>query len=153
MFQAFKNWWNREKIAQEQMIKERFEALETKFTTEQKQREQTEAELMATQEALADVEQEAQMYRQKDEADKAKRDSKEPWVEIKSADYHEAKGIQIALDWNDAFIIYLKENGMTARDDDTLVQKWLANMYHELTERMEAQSIEMQGTDHPRDYE
>lgn len=153
MWKSIKNWWYRDQIAHTKMIQERFAALESKFDEKTKELEKTKAELFATQEILADVEQEATVLRKKDEADQAKRDSKEPWVEIKSADYHEAKGIQIALDWNDAFIEYLKDSGMTAIDDDTLVQKWLANLYFELSSRMEERLIEKRGTDLPREFE
>ena len=58
--------------------------------------------------------------------DEDRKSSTEPWVEIRGSTVDPVKGIQIELDWNDAFIQYLKDNNFTGRDDETIVQKWLA---------------------------
>lgn len=136
MFQGLKDWWNRDKIAREALDR-RLTELGDRITSLQQEREAAE---QAAQEAQAQLEAAnslVQTYRAQDEADRAKREGKDPWVEIKSADYSEVKGIQIELDWNEAFIQYLKDNGMKGRDDETIVQKWLAFLYQDLIERLE----------------
>jgi hypothetical protein len=64
-----------------------------------------------------------------------KKDSNEPWVQV-VGDHVDAKGIKIELDWNDAFVTYLKNNGYSGVDDETIVQKWVAHMYKHVMENM-----------------
>ena len=53
------------------------------------------------------------------------KDSDEPWVDLKG--YTEtAHGMKISLDWNDAFVEHLREQGMKGADEDTVVHTWLA---------------------------
>jgi len=54
--------------------------------------------------------------------------SPEPWVELVNGDIDPDNGIQIKLDWNDAFIVYLRQNGFTGDNEDVLVQKWLIGL-------------------------
>lgn len=79
---------------------------------------------------------------------KAKEDEKanvytstEPWVEICSDGVNDVKGMYVKLDWNDAFIEYLKDRGIKAADDEAMVQKWLAMLYQDLMARMETDAI------------
>lgn len=74
--------------------------------------------------------------------------STEPWVEITGETIDPVRGVQIALDWNPAFIQYLKENGITGRDEDEAVQRWLALLYKDMTDRLETRVIS--NTDIPR---
>lgn len=70
------------------------------------------------------------------------KNSTEPWVEIKSSSVDPVKGLMIELDWNDAFVQYLKDNGIQGRDDETLVQKWVALLYENLINGLEEQAVE-----------
>jgi len=140
MLQAIKNWLNRAEIAQA-ALDARFEKMSEDIKAAQLEKAALEAELVETKDAVG-------LYRAKDAADKAKRDGTEPWIEIKSADYSEIKGINIELDWNEAFIQYLKDNGMKGRDEEAIVQKWLAYLYQDLIERLEQKVVD--NSDKPR---
>jgi flagellar biosynthesis GTPase FlhF len=141
MWQAFKNWWKRDQLALEQ----RFSSLAAAVNQQAAESAKREQEL---QQRLEQAEAEAAVLREQAVADQSKRDSTEPWVEIKSAEHHPVRGLEIKLDWNEAFVQYLKDEGMTARDDETLVQKWLANMYQHVVERLEQKVIDK--SDQPR---
>lgn len=65
-----------------------------------------------------------------------KKKSKEPWVQVIGEDIDPERGIKIELDWNDAFVKYLKQNGYTGTSDEAIVQKWLAHMYKHTMETM-----------------
>jgi hypothetical protein len=78
-----------------------------------------------------------------EEADKY-RDSKEPWVTI-IGDTISDDGIQIALDWNDAFINYLKSEGVTGVDETQIVQKWLAMVSQQTAEKMKQIYVDTDG--------
>lgn len=82
-----------------------------------------------------------------------KYDSKEPWVEIKSADPTNVKGIRIDLDWNDAFVEHLKTNGITGKSDEEIVQKWLAHLYQDLINNMEEVIVDQRSNKTHSDYE
>lgn len=145
MFKALSDWWNRDKI-REQRIMAELERYSQALTQEREERAKVEAE-------LADAKREVGLVRLKEEADRAKREGKEPWVEIKSADHNEVRGIQIELDWNPAFIQYLKENGITGRDEETAVQKWLAFLYQDLIVRLEEKVVEKSDGKRVNDFE
>lgn len=145
MFKALKQWWNRDKIL-EQQINEKLQSMQEFIESERAARK-------AAEEALAASESQVNMFRAKDEADRAKREGKEPWVEIKSADYSDVRGIHIELDWNEAFIQYLKDNGITGRDEETAVQKWLAFLYQDLINRLEQKVVDKSDKPHVNDFE
>lgn len=86
------------------------------------------------------------------EAEIALKRSTEPWVELKSIGYDPNKGIELALDWNEAFVQHLKTNGFTGVDDETVVQRWVAIMTKELSDRMETQSIDQRDGDIPQEF-
>jgi len=62
--------------------------------------------------------------------------SSEPWVDV--IGFTETNsGVRVELDWNDAFVIYLKENGVTGADDEQIIQKWVALLLRDIADRME----------------
>lgn len=141
MLQRLINWWNKDKIETQRSIDEMralVEAMKAEAEATAKEDADKKAELARE---LAEANARAQELVDKELAEEAKRNGTEPWVEIRSADYSEVKGVQIELDWNEAFIQYLKDSGMTGNDDETLVQKWLALLNHDLIGRLEQVSI------------
>lgn len=49
----------------------------------------------------------------------------EPWVDIIESDYDVEHGWKFKLDWNQEFIVYLKENGYNGDTDELIVEKWM----------------------------
>lgn len=86
------------------------------------------------------------LYRTREEertaAEKARYASTEPWVEIRSADFHDVRGFRIELDWNEAFVQHLKDGGLKGANEEEIVQKWLAFLYHDLVEKLETKAID-----------
>jgi len=70
-------------------------------------------------------------------ADETLRASADPWVEIKAIVHDPEKGVQIELDWNEAFIKYLKENGYTGVDEEAIIQKYLIVLTQNIVEGMD----------------
>lgn len=68
----------------------------------------------------------------------------EPWVQVVGEGADPSKGIKIQLDWNDAFIEYLKGQGIKGVTEDTAVQRWLAMVNIHLIESLEDKAV--QGT-------
>lgn len=113
MFKVISNWFKKRREAQfEAYIKQKEEALALES-----------AKLQAAIDlALA----------QKDEAQKT---SEEPWVKLESGELHPEHGIQLKLDWNGAFIDYLKDEcGFTGPDDTAIIQKYIGAVYKEIYE-------------------
>jgi hypothetical protein len=162
MFKKISDWWNRDAIRLEAKMKdfeERYRAETARLHQQQQEerlaREQAERQYVdelrarhAVEEKLKEVEDTVIIFRRQEEEDEAKRNGTEPWVEIKSDSLDPIKGIHIELDWNEAFIQYLKDNGLKGRDDETIVQKWLAFLYEDLISRLEQQAID--NSDKPR---
>lgn len=62
--------------------------------------------------------------------------SPEPWVEIQSwADTPE--GARVELEWNDAFVEYLKQNGIEGTNEEQIVQKWVALLLMQINDSVE----------------
>lgn len=61
-------------------------------------------------------------------------DPTEPWVHIKGMVHDPEMGIQIELDWNDAFVKFLRDNGITGSNDNAVVQKYLAMLHRQMLE-------------------
>lgn len=130
MITAIKNWLTRGKE-----MEARLKRIEDEATTR-------DAELAQTKAALAEKDEELNVFRKQEEADKEKYSSVEPWIEIKSDGVDPIKGMVIECDWNPAFIQFLKENGITAKDENVAVQKYIAMLYEDIVNKMDEQIIE-----------
>jgi hypothetical protein len=100
------------------------------------------AELKAATTTLEATIEELNVHRKKDEHDKEKYSSVEPWIEIKSDGIDPIKGMVIECDWNPAFIQFLKENGITSKDENVAVQKYIAMLYEDIVNKMDQQIID-----------
>lgn len=79
---------------------------------------------------------------------KAQREGTDPWVAVLSSAVDPTRGLQIELDWNDAFVAYLRQNGLTGKDDRTVIHKWLSQLSQEMSSTLEDNVI---GDDSERD--
>lgn len=70
--------------------------------------------------------------------------SDQPWVTI-VGDTVSEEGIQLSLDWNDAFIKFLKAQGVTGTDDTQIVQKWLAMIAQQQAEMLGQNRLDLEG--------
>ena len=57
-----------------------------------------------------------------------------PRVEIVGEVSDPHKGIGIELDWNDAFVRHLRDNGYTGASDEAIVQYYLTHLIQSITE-------------------
>ena len=64
------------------------------------------------------------------------KESPDPWVDIIGW-VKDSNGVRTELQWNDAFVDYLRAEGITGVDDDTVVQKWVVVLMHDMANRME----------------
>lgn len=62
--------------------------------------------------------------------------STEPWVEVQSWT-DTSQGVKVELDWNDAFVAYLRANGYAGVDEDQIVQKYIAILTQHVTDGMQ----------------
>ena len=58
--------------------------------------------------------------------------SNKPHVVIRSLSFSPEQGIQVKLDYNAAFIRYLTANGVTGKNEDEIVRKWLAMLSNDI---------------------
>lgn len=62
--------------------------------------------------------------------------SPEPWVDVQGW-VETDQGVEMKLDWNSAFVTYLREEGMTGSDDDEVVQKYVTLLLRDMSDRIE----------------
>lgn len=144
MFKSIANWWNRDKIAAEKQKVELLTQMQSLTDVVNQLRDNVDSVKQnneALQQELSKAEEQIEQFKQAEAEEEAKRNGTEPWVEIRSAHTDPVKGIQIELDWNEAFVQYLRDNGINGQDDETIVQKWLAFLYEDLMTRMETDII------------
>ena len=72
------------------------------------------------------------------------KNSKDPWVTI-VGDAIGEEGLQLSLDWNDAFIKFLRANGVEGSDETQIVQKWLAMIAKQQADRLSEEHLELEG--------
>lgn len=58
-------------------------------------------------------------------------ESDEPWVTV-IGDGIDKGQLKLELDWNEAFIKFLLENGFTGKNDEEIVARWILMVHHEL---------------------
>lgn len=56
---------------------------------------------------------------------KQRKESDAPWIEVLGGDVDPEKGLQLNLDWNDAFIDQLRAQGYRGTTEGSLVGQWL----------------------------
>lgn len=65
------------------------------------------------------------------------KESADPWVDIQGIVRDPTLGIKIKLDWNDAFIKELRDNGYTGITDDDIIHKYVALLAADMASVME----------------
>ena len=128
------NWWNRKAIARAAEI-----------TNLQSQIAETRMELNDTKTQLAAIE----------AVDTNRRTSVDPWFRLESSGLDPIKGMSVELDWNEAFIQHLKDAGHGSRNENVIIQKWMAMLYTHLIDSLEAEAIEesTQAQHQPNEFE
>lgn len=64
------------------------------------------------------------------------KESTDPWVEV-LGNVETPQGVKVDLEWNDAFIEYLRTNGFTGTDEDAIVQKWITLLLRDMADTMD----------------
>lgn len=67
------------------------------------------------------------------------KDSNEPWCQVVGEGIIDGQ-LKLELDWNDAFIEFLLENGFTGKTDEEIVAKWMLMVHRELDESNKQES-------------
>lgn len=64
-------------------------------------------------------------------------ESDEPWVEMVGTTVDPEKGIKVELNWNTAFINYLRDGGVPGASEEECAQRWLAMIAKDVDGRYE----------------
>lgn len=65
--------------------------------------------------------------------------STDPWVDV-MADVKDSNGLGVRLEWNDAFIVFLRENGINGTDQEQVVQKYIALLLRDTADQLEGET-------------
>jgi len=60
--------------------------------------------------------------------------SSEPWVDFVGDVRDTEKGQRLRMEWNDAYIVWLKSIGITGADDDQIVQQYVTMLLKDMNE-------------------
>jgi len=60
------------------------------------------------------------------------KNSNEPWVSVISHGVDTTKGMKLDLDWNEAFIVYLRAAGVPGSRDEDMVAYWITSLHQHL---------------------
>lgn len=81
------------------------------------------------------------------------KNSKEPWVDIRGIVDDPEHGIKIELDWNDAFVKFLRDHGFTGASDEQVVQQYIAIMFKNIVAEIEDEELEKLKLSEKSDFE
>jgi len=84
---------------------------------------------------------EAKFRREQEDVEQQKyiekmKQSPDPWVDIIGW-VRTDEGVKVELEWNDAFVDYLRANGINGADDEQVVQKWVTLLLRDMADEME----------------
>jgi len=87
-------------------------------------------------------EKEIELRREQEDMERANyvammKDSDEPWCEMDSRVRDTEKGSRVKMDWNDAWIVYLKQAGLQGADDEQIMQQYLTLMLRDHVDKYE----------------
>ena len=61
----------------------------------------------------------------------------EPLIQILGERIDPEKGVELALDWNDEFITYLRANGYHGITEEAIIQHWLGDLYLDMQKKLQ----------------
>jgi len=84
---------------------------------------------------------EAKFRREEEDAEQQRyitkmKQSPDPWVDIIGW-VRTDEGVKIELEWNDAFVDFLRVEGIKGADDEQVVQKWVTLLLRDMADEME----------------
>ena len=106
-------------------------------------KKQVTAEIMdELKEKKALEEKERQIRQEQEDIERMKyvammKESDEPWVDFVGNVRDMKEGQRLEMDWNDAFIQYLRDNGIDGADDEQVVQKYISLLLRDMTDQFE----------------
>ncbi len=65
------------------------------------------------------------------------KESDDPWVEFVGDVRDTVQGQRLQMEWNDAFIKYLKDSGIAGADEEQIVQKYISLVMRDMNDKME----------------
>jgi len=71
------------------------------------------------------------------------KNSDEPWVKLESIEMDINGNIAMKLDWNSAFIKYLRDNCNFQGDDDRIVQQYIGAMWREMYDDRNNEALDL----------
>lgn len=95
-------------------------------------KEMQDEQTRAMEESRAAREKQKEEYKKYVETMKA---STEPWVDVTGWSESD-KGVKVELDWNDAFVDYLRGHGVTGADDEQVVQRWVTLLLRDMADQL-----------------
>jgi hypothetical protein len=77
------------------------------------------------------------------------KDNNEPWVNVINTNFDEGNPNQgfMELEWNAAFIAFLKQHGYTGKNDEEVVDKWFTDLCKNIGAQMDEENKFVVDTD------
>lgn len=152
MWKSIYNWWHRYELLDAQYAaalasnrdkSDEIVALRNDLAAQTELAESTAAQLQTATDQLHEINQVKQ----------EQQTGTTPYFSLSTSHLDDVKGLEIQMDWNPAFIQYLKDNGHTGRVEEEYVQRWLTILYTDMIEQMEKRIIdEIDITNNPSPY-
>jgi hypothetical protein len=137
----FKSQRTREREAKEREEADRARIMEAAVAIiEEEKRVAKEAEI-AEGKRIEELKQAA--IRLDEEKQQQLKNSNEPWVKLESIEMDINGNIAMKLDWNSAFIKYLRDNCNFQGDDDRIVQQYIGAMWREMYDDRNNEALDL----------
>lgn len=140
--------WKDELLSQIDDLESEISQLQEQSTEQDKTIEQlkkalfnTDSILNAMQERLKKYDEMFEDYESLSVEKALAKNSDEPWAGF-SVTETDKERIGLKLDWNDAFVDYLKRNGINAASDEDIVSIWFASLMKDMGEEIDEEQAE-----------
>lgn len=126
MIKAISNWWNKDKQEIERLRKEVQDTMSI-FTAVQESMFKYKAELEEVRAANPNMKAEGVL---------------EPWMIIEVRGENALKGLPVRIDWNEAMIQHMRDKGYTYKNEDSMIQNFVAQLYEHVIMTIEEKVID-----------
>jgi hypothetical protein len=151
MFKSISNWWNKDKIAlQAELTKANqvFHTTQTNLLNLQEELAQAKVQIgisksvaMNANALLSEVSQELDALKV-EHRDMKEEGILDPWFIIEVNGENALKGLKINVDWNEAMVQHMKDKGHSYKNEDLMMQHFVAQLYEHVIMTLDAKVLE-----------
>lgn len=152
MFKSISNWWNKDKIRLQVDLDNANQVFARTQTALFDFKEFSKKELDASRELIKELTAEVVSLKAAHPDMKAE-GVLDPWFIIEVNGENPLKGLKIKIDWNEAAVQHMKDKGHTYKNEDVMMQHFVAQLYEHVIMTLENRVVDESDIIRPGEFE